>query len=160
MKEFDLSIEIGFDKEDRIKANIKEKTIQDLKADGKKLYINGVGVDEVNSADGVDISLEWAYFDESKDIKYIYFTFVPYNNVGDQQSCRIRDYSRFRGLATGPISAENNFHTYSWETAWYNSTITCIKIIKVEIQYMDGSSYTYIKELSKIMNPDFKNVCE
>ena len=63
------------------------------------------------------------------------------------------------GKITGPILAENKFDTSLWENAWYNNTITCIKITKVKVIYTDDSTYTYVKELNKILDNRFTNKC-
>ena len=108
-----------------------------------------------NSASGVSLKIDWFYYNTKKEIKYIYFTVVPYNAVGDRQYCDIRDYSTFTGSVTGPISAGSRPKVHNWENAWYNHTIDSLEIIKVEIEYMDGSSYTFVKELEKIICPYF-----
>lgn len=119
------------------------------------LNIIGTKIEEINSADGVDISVTWQYLDNSKDIKYLYFTFLPYNCVGDPISGRYDNGSK-RGKITGPISSSDERQKSYWETMWYNNTVCAIKITKVEVEYMDGSKYTYVKELPKISSPHFK----
>ena len=93
-----------------------------------------------NSAGGVDAHVVWQN-KSSKTIKYITFELEPYNAVGDVVCCTIRGRSAARGKVTGPIKpgqwyGENGY----WECAWYNSTITKIKLISTEIEYMDGST--------------------
>jgi len=124
------------------------------------LLINGILVYGINSSDGVKFRIESGYFDKSKDIKYLNFTVLPYNSVGDIQTCEISGHSYFEGQITGPISAEDIINEYYWYCAWYNNTISCLKITKVNVVYMDGSSYTYINELPKIMNSEYKCSCK
>lgn len=112
----------------------------------------------INSADGVMVSVLCRYYKKEKDIKYLYITMVPYNQVGDPQSCYILRRSEFTGKITGPISAQYHDFIWQWDAAWYNNTIRCIQITKVVVQYMDGTSYTYIKDLPKIMG-DYHNDC-
>jgi hypothetical protein len=138
---------------------IENKIIQKAKSKKKNIIIKGIGVDEINSADGVSYFIDWGYFDYSKSIKYISFTVVPYNNVGEIQTCRISGKSAATGRITGPISASDSF-TYGlgkWDDAWYNSTITWIKLTKVVVQYIDGSSYTYVKEIPNILENNYVN---
>jgi len=144
---------------DNKKTEIIKEEIFNVKHQKNKILIKGAFVNEINSVGGVDFSIEWGYFDESKIIKYIYFTVVPYNAVGDIVRCEIGNHSTFTGQITGPINAMNDFETSYWSTAWYNNTVNCIEITKVEIKYMDGSSYTYINELPKIITNKYILPC-
>jgi len=136
----------------------------DLNTLAKKSPINIIGtkIEEINSADGVDFSITWQYLDKLKDIKYLDYTVVPYNCVGDPVSGRY-DNGRFTGRITGPVSAsefkDGRFKREKsyWGTAWYNNTICSIKIVKVEVEYMDGTKYIYVKELPKISAPYLKH---
>jgi hypothetical protein len=138
---------------------LRKKDLHYMKKAGKNILINGAYVTNINSANGVNFQVECLYVDKTKKIKYLYITVEPYNNVGDIQSCKVNNQIYFTGKVTGPIESEDNIKFYEWENAWYNQTITCIKIIKVQIEYLDGSSYTYINELPKILNPEFSNRC-
>ena len=157
---------LGLDNSSEYIRTLERKAIQQAKSEGKKIYIKGIGVDDINSAGGVDFFIDWGYFDYSKDIKYISFTVVAYNNVADIQKCSIGGHSRFTGKATGPISASDEFNPsnsgvpFKWGTAWYNNSITCIKLTKVVVNYMDGSSYTYVNELPKILANEYINSCK
>jgi cell division protein FtsB len=152
--------DIGYDIAGKQKKVIDEKIIDFEKKKSKKIIIRGAGVSEINSANGVDFSIDWAYLDKTKDIKYIQFTVTPFNSVGDLQTCRIGGHSKFTGKVTGPIKASDKFDLSTWGTAWYNSTISCIKINKVQVFYLDGSSYTYIKELPEILESNYVNSCK
>jgi len=136
-----------------------KKDLQYIKEAGKNIFINGAYVTNINSASGVNFKIELIYIDKSKTIKYIYFTVLPYNAVGDIVTCNIDEHSTFTGKVTGPIDAEENIKYYEWENAWYNNTVQCIKITKVKIIYLDGSSYTYVNELPKILNHKYINKC-
>ena len=152
-------MDIGFDEARSQKKIIDEKILKSEKAKNKRIIIRGAGVSDINSANGVDFSIDWAYVDNTKDIKYIEFTVTPYNNVGDLQKCNISGHSNFTGKVTGPISANEKFDNSTWGTAWYNNTISCIKLNKVEVFYIDGSKYTYVKELPKILESNYQNTC-
>lgn len=139
--------------------NLKNINLKNEDLEKRRIIINRISITNIDSANGVDFSIEWRYYDKSKVIKYIYFTVVPYNEVGDIQKGTIRKYSTFTGKITGPIKASFDFRNPTWGTAWYNNTISCIKLTKVKVEYMDGTSYTYVNELSKILDSDFKNDC-
>lgn len=136
-----------------------DKIVHEAVLKGKKLIIRNLKIEEINSADGVDFSIEWINANQNKTIKYIFFTVIPYNAVGDIQSCKITGRSEFTGKVTGPIKPDSNLQTSYWETAWYNSTIDCLKMTKVEVKYMDGSTDLYIKDLPAIIDKTMKNKC-
>lgn len=148
---------LGVENYDKYKSILENRLLQKAKNEMQTILIKGIGVDEINSAGGINIFIDWGYFNYSKDIKYIYFTVVPYNNVNDIQTCSISNKSSVTCQATGPISASDSFSSYKWENVWYNGTITWIKLTKVVIQYMDGSSYVYENELPKILANKYIN---
>lgn len=106
------------------------------------IRVSEVSCSEPNSVGGVDFSVVWQNR-SNKTIKYIWFTAVPYNAVGDIVTCSIRDRSECRGKVTGPISPGQWYGEYHrWECAWYNNTIRKVKLKRIEIEYMDGSTAT------------------
>jgi hypothetical protein len=138
-----------------------EKLESGYDAIGKSNYplrIHDVSIAEMNSVGGVTVGITAQYFKKSKNIKYLYFTLTPYNSVGDKVACSIRGTSEFIGRVTGPVAAQYDPLFWFWETAWYNSAITCIKVSKVKIEYTDGSSYTYVREINKILG-EYSNLC-
>lgn len=129
------------------------------KANNINFYIHSAGIEDVNSASGVNFFIEWYYANDQKPIKYIYFTVLPYNNVGDVQKCSIAGHSSYTAQITGPVNGASKINNSIWNNAWYNKTIACLKITKVEIKYMDGTSYTYLSDLPKIINNYYTNNC-
>ena len=136
------------------------RKISKARRSGQDLLINNIAIDRSGYANGVSFVIKWLYTNPRKTIKYIYFTVVPYNSVGDIQKCEITGRSAFTGQETGPINFSTYFEVSYMENAWYNPTITCIKLIKVRVEYMDGSRYTYIRELPKILDKNFRNSCK
>lgn len=98
--------------------------------------------------------LEWEHIDESsytkgtgisikvsnptqKPIKYIWFTYVGYNPVGDV----VVDSKRGKNItmqAVGPIEPRESA-TYRFEYVWFSDLIESVKITSIKVQYMDGS---------------------
>lgn len=85
-----------------------------------------------------------------KVIKYITFYCQPFNAVGDAVSCEIQ-YKSAASLehlsegafeATGPYAKGEGISGTSrgWSKAWYNSSIKSVKLNKINIEYMDGST--------------------
>ena len=110
------------------------------------VQVHDVYVDDVNSVGGVDMRISWTNTSD-KTIKYIHFYVVPYNAVGDQMYCDIRDHSRFDAYVTGPCEPGHQgyykigdiYYGNLWETVWYNSSIKTIELVGIKIIYMDGS---------------------
>lgn len=122
------------------------------------IRIHDVWIAEMNSAGGVTVAMNAQYFKKSKTIKYLHFTLIPYNAVGDKIKCEIRGTSEFIGRVTGPVTSQYEPFFWFWETAWYNSAIKCIKVSKVKVEYTDGTTYTYVRELPRILG-EFDNLC-
>lgn len=70
---------------------------------------------DMNSADGVSVEIIWRN-DSGKDIKYIDFTAVPYNAVGDVVACEIRGRTATKLSSTGPHNSFdiNNMGKYPY----------------------------------------------
>jgi len=93
-----------------------------------------------------------------KRIKYITFTLRPFNTVGDAVRGRTKGESTTEVRGVGPIEPGENA-SYMFKNVWYNGTIDCIEIRKVEVEYFDGSSFTYVNDLKNVlMYPDRKNI--
>ena len=111
------------------------------------VQIHDVYVDDINSVGGVDMRISWTNT-SNKTIKYIHFYVVPYNAVGDQMYCDIRDHSRFDAYVTGPCEPGHEgyykigdiYYGNLWETAWYNNSIRTIELVGMKIIYMDGTT--------------------
>lgn len=90
-----------------------------------------------NSAGGVDVR---GTFKNTRpnDIKYVSLLFVPYNAVNDPVECTVRNRSEARLKITGPIKPYQSRNFYG-ETLWYSWSISSVKFIGAEIQYMDGT---------------------
>ncbi|XDD41706.1 hypothetical protein AB3N58_10415 [Leptospira sp. WS60.C2] len=110
-----------------------------------------------NSAGGVDFSVHWKNV-SNNTFKYVVFTVIPYNAVGDIQKCSIRNYSEFKGKETGPYEPGSVVgYGTSWSNAWYNHSIRCVKLKKVEITFMDNTKTT-ITDIDKILDPN-QEIC-
>ena len=92
-----------------------------------------------NSAGGY--SVKWDFKNTTgKTIKYASFWFTPYNAVNDEVRCSIRGKSTDGVKFTGPL-ADGAIKTGSyWENAWYNNSISTVRMTKVYIEYMDGTT--------------------
>ena len=134
------------------------------------IHIYGIDLD-MNSVGGVDTYITWKNV-SSKEIKYIHFYVQYYNSVKDVLRSEIGGATTIKLTSTGPFpqgkgnydyyaysgdSAESLYFKVSsgfqndeangwagqyWEAPFYNTTTKYVKVDKMEIEYMDGSSYT------------------
>jgi hypothetical protein len=147
--------------------SLAPKTREELAAalQGKRLVIFGVFPDGPNSAGGSGAKIVYRYLDGKKVIKYLYFTVTPFNSVGDPVADRISGRSQRRLTVTGPLEAapldKKEFHEESfWDPLWYDNSLSCLRLDKVDIQYMDGSTETFSgKKLQDAIFPEFRNGC-
>jgi hypothetical protein len=72
-----------------------------------------------------------------KPIKYIWFTVIGYNAVGDPVRSRSGTAATVKGI--GPI-APGSSGSYEWDYFWHTDIVETFKIPKIKIQYMDGSA--------------------
>lgn len=92
-----------------------------------------------NSAGGY--SVKWDFKNTTgKTIKYASFWFTPYNAVNDIVSCDIRGKSTDGVRCTGPMADGQIHYGTLWENAWYNHTISTVRMTHVFVEYMDGTS--------------------
>ncbi len=97
-----------------------------------------------NTAGGVDV-LHRIYNASEKEIKYVSFTYIPLNQVGDVVKCKIKDRAEAYCKFTGPI-APGEETLVSWENLWYNPTVDSVKITEMKIEYTDGTVETVAGE--------------
>lgn len=103
----------------------------------------------MNSADGVTVRFGLENISQDRTIKYISFSIQGFNPVGDPVK---GDHSR-RSVETvrgvGPIEPGENA-AYSFENVWYAGTLSCVELHRTVVEYMDGSSFTYVRDLKPI----------
>ena len=95
---------------------------------------------KLNGLGWMDISTGF-YNASEKTIKYITFSYVAYNRVGDVVSCTVKKQSIVKGKITGPLEV-NKDSWVEFENMLCNNTISEIKIKEVVVQYMDNSIET------------------
>jgi hypothetical protein len=111
----------------------------ELKNIGSPIFIIRSRIIGPNSAGGVNVGVFFRNISEKK-IKYIYFTIVPYNRVGDIVRCTISGRSSVRLEKVGFISPDEYSKDYEvWANVWYNHNVSSIKITNIEIIFEDDS---------------------
>lgn len=119
--------------------NEKRLAIYDILCGHESMY--GVWHCQPNSANGVSVRFSFKNIGK-KPIKYATFWFTPYNNVGDSVYCSITNESSRSVRATGVINVGEAQYNKIFLNAWYNASITSVKVDCVELEYMDGSFET------------------
>lgn len=90
-----------------------------------------------NSVGGVKVAHEYLNA-SNKEIKYITFTYTPYNSVGDMVACTVKKRSEIACELTGPIPPNTSAWVF-WENVWYNPTVSSAKLTSVKIRYADDT---------------------
>lgn len=122
------------------------------------LLVHSVSPSLPNSAGGIDVNLVFEVMN-GKTVKYLQLEVSAFNAVGDRVLKTSPGDPTGRLRYTGPVQKSDGLESASWETVWYNSTISCVRVDKIRVEYLDGSSATYIKDLPMIFHPDFSNKC-
>lgn len=110
------------------------------KAAAKAISIIYAGLEEPNSVGGCDYTFTYTNY-SPKTIKYLYWTGTAYNAVNDPAYCEIRRTATYTGQDVGPIE-HGESGGGGWDCVVYNYSAAYMKLSKVQIVYMDGSSIT------------------
>ena len=112
-----------------------------------------MGVGRNNSVGGRNVFIS-PIITSNKTIKYVTPSFSVYNEVQDKVNCNIRGNNVFRGKATGPYNFGDKEH-WRWENAYYNWSIHCIKLLSINIEYMDGRKEIFEgDDISRLYAPE------
>ena len=93
---------------------------------------------KINRVNGFDLYQTY-YNAGDKVIKYLTFSYLPYNAVGDVVRCTVTQKTEARGQITGPIKPDTYVDSAEWTSLWYNPTIESVKIVGIHIQFMDNT---------------------
>jgi hypothetical protein len=124
-------------------------------------FIKRFGIDEVNSAGGVEPYIVFFNPNEASEIKYAVVRVTLYNAVGDVVSSTIGGESTVSLKFTGPLSHGEGEKRADWGPAWYNPTGHCVKIESVTVTFMNGKSAAFSgKSLRAALAPNLSNECQ
>ncbi|RLD21072.1 MAG: hypothetical protein DRI69_04895 [Bacteroidetes bacterium] len=109
-------------------------------------------------AKSVNVQVLFDYYGPTT-IKYMWFTVAPYNDKGQKLKCNAKGHSSYTFEIMGPFRNSKITNDVSWDEIWKNPNVSCVKLTKLKVEYVDGKTYTYVSELSKIQWPHFMNTC-
>lgn len=128
---------------------------------GLPIVIDRITVSSPNSVGGVDLYIN-ATNVSGRTIKYLVYNARAYNAVGDPVVGEISRSSITKVRETGPIPPNGRSSPYGvWSNSWYNHSIRCARITRVEVIFMDGGRMAFSSEgqIKKLLRPDVSNFC-
>lgn len=157
-----------------IRMEVAQKTAQTLKELRRREAVAALKKLESYTKQGLLLS-DWSFYEPDdvtgavevnftiinpakKKIKYVWFTLVAYNAVGDRTGDYIHGLKPVTLQGIGPVEQWSEAK-WSFERVWYNETIDCVKITQIKVQYMDGSSRLFDKP-NLILGDGVSNVCK
>ena len=134
----------------------KRRRLEALRRKGYSIMLHGMDLD-VNSADGATPRISFSNISTDKTVKYIWFTFRPFNPVGDPVTGRLRGMSTRKMKGVGPIPPGERA-SFEFDNAWYSATASCVEVHRIRVEHMDGSSFTYVNDLKDIASDESDNL--
>lgn len=123
----------------------------------KVLTINNSYLSSPNSASGCNYSLVFTNM-SNKRIKYLTWYGNVLNAVDDKVACTIRNTYSFSGKDTGPYEP-NAIGGGEWDCIIYNWSAKEMKLTRISIQYMDGTTATLSsKEIESVMDAPYSSI--
>ena len=97
-------------------------------------------LDKCKPAGLVSVKIK-VYNPTKKIIKYLWFSFVGYNPVGDKVIDRKKGTSVMSAKGVGPIEPDAS-GTYEYSYVWFTDLVEKASITSIKVQYMDGTFKT------------------
>jgi hypothetical protein len=97
---------------------------------------------EDNSVGGIICSLD-CINNTGKEIKYINYNVQCRNSVNDVVADTISRKKTFSLQRVGPIKPGSDPWTGTWKNIMYNTTVSKVDVVSVQVDFMDGSSELY-----------------
>lgn len=149
-----LSSIIGFSQEyiqelnsQNKKDSVLTKFLKNGRIKGLTLLVSVI-YDESEYTEGTSAKFV-VYNPTQKTIKYLWFTVVGFNPVGDKVIDRVKGVSNITLKGVGPIEKDES-GTYEFDYVWFTDMVETFKIISIKVQYMDNTIKTIsnVKEIT------------
>lgn len=133
------------------------KSLKNCKAAGLAIY-DWSYYDESEYTEGTSAKIT-VYNPTNKTIKYLWFSFVGYNPVGDRVIDKRSRTSVVTKKAVGPI-AKGETGTYSFEYVWFTDIVETAKIASIKVIYMDGTEKIIKNPKAITLSTKYKNILD
>lgn len=139
------------------KGNVRKalKFLDNCKANGLAVLDWNI-YDESEYTDGTSVKFK-VYNPTSKTIKYIWFTVVGFNPVGDKVIDRRKGTSSITVKAVGPIKTEES-GSYEFTYVWFTDLVETARITSIKVQYMDNSIKTITNAKAVTMSDELYQI--
>jgi hypothetical protein len=143
--------------ESRIKIETAEK-LRKTKLLMSRLSSQGIAIIDYQAFDVSDVTegtgFEIRLFNPTKKtIKYVSISFYGINPVGDKVQVEFKNTYINKVKCVGPIKPFEGAE-YNFEYQWFNDLVQSVKLVSLNIQYMDGSIRNYSDFKNIILNED------
>ncbi len=124
--------------------------------------IQEFGIYDIDSAGGVRPYIVFTNPNEAAAIKYLSVEAMMYNQVGDPIKSQIGGGLKQWIRIVGPVAFDDGVVRINWERpVWYNSTVDCLRITGVKVEYMNGKAEaTSGPHVSKMVAEPARNDCK
>lgn len=123
-------------------------------------FIKDFGIEQVNSAGGVEPYFVFFNPNAASPIKYLRVSTSLYNAVGDVVGSSIGGKTTANLNFTGPLSMEDGESRVVWDPVWYNTTGHCIRVETVQVTFINGKVLSFAgKTLKAALAPGVLNTC-
>jgi len=129
--------------------NKRKSIYEDLKEKGHTLAPTYQSI-STNSADGISIKFAVYNFSEDETVKYVRLTWKLYNSVGDPTRGDNSGSTTAKVRLTGPVPPMEGASS-TFENIWYSSTGTCAELVGLQVEYMNGRTFS-TAELEKLVS--------
>jgi hypothetical protein len=93
-------------------------------------------------------------------LKYVRFWFEPYDRVGTKLSSDLSSKVEGGVQSTGPFEPKIPRNKNEFDPVWYNRSIHCIEMTRVEVVYMDDQVRSFDRSQTDQMMAGFENSCK
>ena len=135
--------------------NSAEKVFNNCKSKGLAILDWSI-YDESEYTEGTSVRFT-VYNPTNKIIKYISFTVIGFNPVGDKVVDIFKRTANITVKGIGPIEPGENAE-YSFDYVWHTDIVENANIASIKVQYMDGSIKTIKNPKEIILDKETKDI--
>ncbi len=126
---------------------------------GKDFLVTDFAIHPPNSAGGISIYYAFEHLDSTRAVREVTFSITPFDEDGIKARGLNSGTSTKRLRRFGPISVHDGTKEYQFENVWYNDSIACAEINRIDIVYTDGSRTSHRQDVGEVLSGRIKNNC-